>query len=193
MINIAALVSGRGSNLQAIIDACRTGEIDGRIVVVISSRPGTPALDRARAAGIEAICLSKEHEILATLDYRKIDLVILAGYMKLISPAFVSRYRHRIMNIHPALLPAFPGLHAQKQAWEYGAKVSGCTVHFVDEGMDTGPVILQSPVPVLETDTPEALASRILEEEHKAYPRAIQLFAQGKLKINGRKVIGADS
>ena len=189
MINIAVLISGRGSNLQAIIDACAEGRIDGKIMIVISNKKNAYGLLRAQHAGIESLAVETEAEIIKALAKRKIDLVVLAGYMKIVSPELISRYRNRIMNIHPALLPAFPGLHGQKQAFEYGVKVAGATVHFVDEGLDTGPIILQKVIPVHQDDTLQSLSENILQEEHDLYSKAIQLFAQGRLKVEGRKVV----
>lgn len=189
MINIAVLISGRGSNLQAIIDACAEGRIDGKIMIVISNKKNAYGLLRAQHAGIESLAVETEAEIIKALAKRKIDLVVLAGYMKIVSPELISRYRNRIMNIHPALLPAFPGLHGQKQAFEYGVKVAGATVHFVDEGLDTGPIILQKAIPVHQDDTLQSLSANILQEEHDLYSKAIQLFAQGRLKVEDRKVV----
>jgi len=189
VINIAVLISGRGSNLQAIIDACAEGRIDGKIMIVISNKKNAYGLLRAQHAGIESLAVETEAEIIKALAKRKIDLVVLAGYMKIVSPELISRYRNRIMNIHPALLPAFPGLHGQKQAFEYGVKVAGATVHFVDEGLDTGPIILQKAIPVHQDDTLQSLSANILQEEHDLYSKAIQLFAQGRLKVEDRKVV----
>ena len=195
-MNLAVLASGYGSNLQAIIDAVDRGEIKGRVKIVISDVQDAFALERARRHHIEAVYLNPHHfphrkafdeRIAALLDEREIDLVILAGYMRLLSPLLVERYRGKIMNIHPSLLPAFPGLDGVRQALEYGVKVSGCTVHFVDEGLDTGPIILQEAVPVYDDDTVESLQERIHRVEHRLYPRAIQLFIEGKLKIEGRR------
>jgi len=188
MINIAVLISGRGSNLQAVIDACREGRIAGQVSVVISNKANAYGLQRAQSANIEGLYCKQENDILVALEKRNIDLIVLAGYMKIISLEFIARYPQRIMNIHPALLPSFPGLHAQKQAFDYGAKVSGATVHFVDAGVDTGPIILQKVVPVHADDTLETLSSRILTVEHELYPQAIQRFAEGRLRIDGRKV-----
>jgi phosphoribosylglycinamide formyltransferase-1 len=197
MIKIAVLVSGRGTNLQAIINAINKGRIDGEIKIVISDNPEAYALQRAKKNNIRTQVLqykkfkSKEEyelEILRHLDDYKINLIVLAGYMRLLSPEFVKKYRYRIINIHPALLPAFPGLHAQRQALEYGVKVSGCTVHFVDEGTDTGPIILQKAVKVKQFDDEESLAKRILKHEHQLLPRAIQLFARDKIEIINNKV-----
>ena len=198
-VRIGVLASGRGSNLQAIIDAIKTGRLSGEVVVVISDVPDAMALERARREGIDAIYiepgskrarLSEEAEsrIIGELENRSVDLVALAGFMRILSPRFVRHFKWRIMNIHPSLLPAFPGLKAQKQALEYGVKVAGCTVHFVDEGVDTGPIIIQAAVPVYEDDDEEALSKRILAEEHRIYSEAIQLFAEHRLKIEGRRV-----
>jgi phosphoribosylglycinamide formyltransferase-1 len=179
------------------MDAAAAGKIGAEVVVVISDNKDAFALERARRAGIPARYVgfgyyaSKddyERAILDILRQNKVDLVCLAGYMRLVGRVILDAYSNRIMNIHPALLPSFPGLHAQKQAWEYGVKYSGCTVHFVDEGMDTGPIIIQAVVPVYDDDTPDTLATRILEQEHKIYPEAIRLYAEGRLKIQGRKV-----
>ncbi|MDD3655752.1 MAG: phosphoribosylglycinamide formyltransferase [Atribacterota bacterium] len=192
MISIAVLVSGRGSNLQAIINAIKKGRINGEIKLVLCDNPRAYALQRAKKNNIKIQVVhykmfsSKEEyeqEIIKHLDSNKIDLIVLAGYMRLLSPSFVKKYHYRIINIHPALLPAFPGLHAQRQALEYGVKVSGCTVHFVDEGVDSGPIILQKAVEVKQFDDEESLSRRILKYEHQLLPRAIQLFAQGKIEI----------
>jgi phosphoribosylglycinamide formyltransferase 1 len=197
MLKIGVLVSGRGSNLQAIIDAVISKKINGEIAVVISNVPGAPALERARQNGIKAVVVdhmehsdrsSYDKQVIKTLEENKVGLICLAGYMKLLSPEFVHHFRGHIMNIHPALLPAFPGLHVQKKALEYGVKFSGCTVHFVDEGCDTGSIILQAAVPVLDDDTEETLSARILKEEHRIYPEAVRLFSEGKLRIEGRRV-----
>jgi len=196
MIKIAVLASGRGTNLQAIIDAIKTGQINGEIKIVISDNPEAYALKRAKANQITTKIVyykqykSKveyEQEILRYLKRHSIDLIVLAGYMRLLSAAFIGEYRHRIINIHPALLPAFPGLHAQRQAIEYGVKISGCTVHFVDEGMDTGSIILQKAVEVKQSDNEETLSNKILKYEHQLLPRAIQLFAQNKIQIQENK------
>jgi len=197
MINIGVLASGRGTNLQAIIEAIEEGKIEGRISIVISDNPDAYALKRARQHNIETRYINfkefkniedYDKEIIKALEEKKIDLVVLAGYMRIISPYFSKMYKNRIINIHPALLPSFPGLHAQRQAVEHGVKISGCTVHFVDEGVDSGPVILQKAVEVKDDDTEESLAERILKEEHQIYPKAIQLFSQGRLIIKGRRV-----
>jgi phosphoribosylglycinamide formyltransferase-1 len=198
MINIGVLASGRGTNLQAIIEAIEDGKIEGEIKIVISDHPNACALKRAQQYLIDTRYIDfkefknreeYDKEIIKTLKEKKIDLVVLAGYMRILSPYFIRTYQNKIMNIHPALLPSFIGLHAQKQAVEYGVKVSGCTVHFVDEGIDSGPIILQKAVEVSDDDTEESLTEKILEEEHQIYPRAIQLFCEGRLVIKGRKVL----
>jgi len=197
MIRIAVLASGRGTNLQAIIDKIKDGKINGQIKIVISDNPEAYALKRAKNNQIETnvVCYRQyqrkreyEQEILRLLKNYNIDLVVLAGYMRLLSPAFIKEYRYRIINIHPALLPSFPGLHAQRKALEYGVKISGCTVHFVDEGMDTGPIILQKAVEVKQSDDEESLPNRILKYEHQLLPEAIRLFAQNKIQIQDNKV-----
>jgi len=196
MLTIAVLISGRGSNLQAIIDAIERKELAARMAVVISNKADAYGLERARIHGIEAIFIPSkgkektdfERDVVEALEARGVELVCLAGFMRVLSPFFIRRFKNRIINIHPALLPSFPGEDAQKQALEYGSKVTGCTVHFVDEGVDTGPVIIQRPVAVDEDDTVESLSARILAQEHIAFPAAIQLFAERRLKISGRKV-----
>jgi phosphoribosylglycinamide formyltransferase-1 len=197
--NIAVLVSGRGSNLQSIIDSIESQNIrDAKISVVISDVKNAFALERARRHGIDAIFIDPrtfvdkkayEQEVLKTLGQYDIGLILLAGYMRIVGREIIEAYRNKIINIHPALLPSFKGLHAQKQAFDYGVRISGCTVHFVDEGMDTGPIIIQKCVPVLEGDTPDTLAARILEQEHQIFPEAVKLFVEGKLKVEGRVVI----
>jgi phosphoribosylglycinamide formyltransferase-1 len=194
---IGVLVSGRGSNLQALMDAARRGELGAEIAVVVSNVETAPALERAREAGIAAVF--RDHrgkkredfdaEVVETLRAHRVDLVCLAGFMRLLSPAFIRAFPGRILNIHPALLPAFPGLDAQRQAWEHGAKVSGATVHMVDEGLDSGPIVAQEAVCVLSSDTPETLAARILEVEHRLYPRAVRLMLEGRCRVEGRRVI----
>lgn len=197
MINLGVLASGSGTNLQAIIDAEKNGEIDAKVVVVVSDKENAFALERARKHNIPAIFVdfkkfsSKkeyEEEIVKNLKKHNVDLVILAGYMKLVGKTLLGEYKNKIMNIHPALLPSFPGLEAWEQAVNYGVKISGVTVHFVDEGCDTGPIILQEAVKVEEGDTGETLLQRIHQEEYKIYKKAIQLYAKGKLKIEGRRV-----
>ena len=195
MIKLAVLCSGRGSDLQSIIDAIQVGELNAEISIVITDKPNVQALERAEKAGIKNICVDRkkfsdrtefEQEILKNLS--GVDLVVLAGFMRILSPEFVRKFQWRLMNIHPSLLPAFPGAHAHRDVLAYGVKVSGCTVHFVDEGTDSGPIILQSAVEVFDDDTEETLSARVLEQEHKIYPRAIKLFVEGKLKIDGRHV-----
>ncbi len=197
MIRIGVLISGSGTNLQAIIDACNSGYIDGKVVVVISNKEDAYGRVRARKAGIPEYYISHrgksreefEDELIEVLEKYEVDLVALAGFMRILSPHFVRRYYGRLMNIHPALLPAFPGINVQEKQWEYGVKIAGCTVHFVDEGTDTGPIIIQAAVPVYSDDTAEDVRLRILEQEHKIYPLAIKLFAEGRLTIEGRRVI----
>ncbi|WP_440947439.1 phosphoribosylglycinamide formyltransferase [Methanosarcina sp. T3] len=197
-VKIAVLVSGRGSNLQAIIDSIEKGYIKNAAVnVVISNKADAYALERAEKHGISAVFLDPEgrdragydREILKVLKQYDTDLLLLAGYFRLLGNEIIEAYRHRILNIHPSLLPAFKGLHAQKQAFEYGVKVAGCTVHFVDEGLDSGPIIIQKCVPVLPEDTEETLTARILEQEHIIYSEAVRLFVEGKLKVKGRNVM----
>jgi phosphoribosylglycinamide formyltransferase 1 len=197
MLKLGILVSGRGSNLQAIIDAIKSKKLKVEISVVVSNVAGAFAIERAKKSGIKTAVVngreyqdksSYEKKVINTLVESDVDLVCLAGYMRLLSPEFVKAFAGRIMNIHPALLPAFPGLHVQKKALDYGVKYSGCTVHFVDEGCDTGPIIIQAVVPVLDDDTEDTLSARILEQEHKIYPEAIRLYSEGKLHIEGRRV-----
>lgn len=196
-IRIAVLASGRGSNLLAIMQAITDGAIDGEIAVVLSDKESAMALEHARKAGIPAYHVNPkafadkaeyEAKLLDYIAQADCQLICLAGYMRILSAYFVGNAPCPIMNIHPALLPSFPGLHGQKQALDYGVKVAGCTVHFVDEGMDSGAIILQKTVPVLDNDTEDTLSARILVQEHKAYPEAIQLFAQGRLELDGRSV-----
>ena len=197
MINIAVLVSGRGTNLQAIINAIKRGRIDGEIKIVISDNPRAYALERAKKANIKtkAVPYKKypgkeeyEREVLNLLDDNRIDLIVLAGYMRLLGSKIVKKYKYRIINIHPSLLPAFPGLKAQRQALEYGVKVSGCTVHFVDEGLDSGPIILQKAMKVRPCDNEESLSKRILKYEHQLLLQAIQLFTRHKVEIINNRV-----
>lgn len=194
---IGVVVSGRGSNLQSIIDHIAEGKLNVEIAVVVSDHKEAFALERAAKAGIPTAVVERkgckdkaefEDKIDAALRKAGTEVVVLAGFMRILTGHFISRWEHKIINIHPALLPSFKGLDAQGQAVDYGVKVAGCTVHFVDEGTDTGPIILQKVVPVLDDDTEETLAARILVEEHKALPEAIQLWADGKLTIKGRKV-----
>ncbi len=197
LMKIAVFCSGNGTNLQAIIDAQKRGDIKADLQLVISDVQDCFALKRAQKAGIKTLMVEKkdfqsnkefEQEISKNLKKEKIDLIVLAGYMRLLSPDFVKEYKNKILNIHPALLPSFKGIHGIKDAFLYGVKVTGPTVHFVTEDMDVGPIILQAPVIVLEDDTEETLAEAIHREEHKIYPRAIQLFVEGRLKIEGRRV-----
>jgi phosphoribosylglycinamide formyltransferase 1 len=197
MKNIAVFCSGNGTNFQAIINAVRRGYIKANLTLMVCDNLGAYALFRAKKAGIETFLLMKkdfktredyDKEVIKKLDERKIDLVVLAGFMRLLSPCFVAKYKNRILNIHPALLPAFKGTHGVRDALDYGAKVTGPTVHFVEEGLDSGPIILQEAVRVKDDDTEETLAGRIHKKEHIIYPKAIKLFVEGKLKIEGRKV-----
>jgi phosphoribosylglycinamide formyltransferase-1 len=194
---IGVLVSGRGSNLQALLDAARREDLGGEVAVVVSNVEGAFGLERARQAGIPAVFRdhrgqkreSYDAGIVEILRAHQVDLVCLAGFMRLLSPVFVRAFPGRIVNIHPALLPAFPGLDAQRQAWEHGAKVSGATVHLVDEGLDSGPIVAQEAVSVLSSDTAQTLADRILEAEHRLYPRAVRILLEGRYRIQGRRVI----
>lgn len=197
-LKIGVLASGGGTNLQAIIDRCQDGSLPVDIALVLSNNPGAGALERATRAGLPTCCIDHreygsredfDRAVVAALQGAGVELVVLAGFMRLITDIFLEAYPGRIMNIHPALLPAFPGLHVQKKALEYGARFAGCTVHFVDSGVDTGPIILQAVVPIRQDDTEETLSKRILEQEHRIYPRAIELFAQGRLRIEGRRVL----
>jgi phosphoribosylglycinamide formyltransferase-1 len=197
-INLGVLASGRGSNLQAIMDAVKAGKLNVKIAVVVSDKKEAQALERARQWGMSAVHLSPkdystresyDSAVVKILQEYAVDLVVLAGYMRIITSALIAPYRNRVMNVHPSLLPSFPGLHSQRQALEHGVKVTGATVHFVDEQVDHGPIILQAAVPVLDTDTEETLSARILEQEHQIYPLAIQWFAEGRLKMMGRRVM----
>ena len=198
MINIAVFISGRGSNFLALLKNIEKGVLKNcQIAVVFSNNPNAKGLEYAAEAGIKTIVIPSKNssdragydkEIISALSEYNIDLICLAGYMRIVTQELVDAYKNRIINIHPALLPSFPGLHAQKQAIDYGVKVSGCTVHFVDGGMDTGPVILQKTVPVYDNDTEDTLSERILEQEHTAYSEAVALYAAGRLKVSGRKV-----
>lgn len=198
MKRIAVLASGQGTNLEAILKAAAGGEISGRVVLVISDRKKAKALERARRRGIEALYLDPrlfgereayDRALLEPLQQAGIELVVLAGFMRLLSPVLIEAFPHGIMNIHPALLPAFPGTSGVEDALAYGVKVTGCTVHFVDEGLDTGPVILQEAVPALQDDTAETLRQRIQAAEHRLYPRAVELFCRGQLRVEGRRCI----
>jgi len=197
MPNVGVLISGRGTNLQALIDAAAAGRLGGRIAVVISNVESAPGLERARKAGIPTCfrdhrgCPRErfDEELVALLREHAVDLVCLAGYRRLLSPVFIRAFAGRTLNIHPSLLPAFPGLEAQRQAWEHGVKVSGATVHLVDESLDSGPIVLQEAVPVLGTDGVDGLAARILEAEHRIYPRAVRAMLEGRCRVEGRRVV----
>lgn len=194
---LGILISGRGSNFQAIADHIASGDLDAEIAIVISNRPEARGLEIARARGIPAICLPSkgiareeyDRQLAAELKHRSVDLVCLAGFMRLLSPRFVREFPLQIVNIHPSLLPAFAGLDAQEQALRYGVKISGCTVHFVDEHLDAGPIILQAVVPVRGDDTVDSLSARILTEEHRIYSEAIGIVVAGNWKIEGRRVL----
>jgi phosphoribosylglycinamide formyltransferase-1 len=196
-LRLGVLASGGGTNLQAIIDACQTQKLNAEIVLMLSNKPGAGALERARKAGIPTLVLDHrtfpdregfDHAAATALRQAGVELVVLAGFMRILTPLFLETFPARIMNIHPALLPAFPGINAQQQAFRYGVKLAGCTVHFVDSGVDTGPIIIQAAVPVLDDDSEDTLAARILRQEHRIYPRAIQLYAEGRLRIENRHV-----
>ncbi len=198
MKRIAVLLSGRGSNFEAIAESVRAGRIrDAELTIVVSNRESAGGIEKARQRGIEAVVIPSkgkqreeyDREVVTLLKEKKIDLVCLAGFMRLLSPYFVQEFRHRILNIHPALLPSFLGLEAQKQALEWGVKFSGCTVHLVDEHLDAGPIICQAVVPVEDGDTEETLAARILREEHRIYAEAINIVLSGRYRIEGRRVI----
>jgi phosphoribosylglycinamide formyltransferase-1 len=197
MKNLGILLSGRGSNFEAIARNVQAGKIPAKIAVVISNREEAPGLARAREMGLNARFIPSkgkereayDREVVAALQEAQVDLVCLAGFMRILSPFFIRAFPRRILNIHPALLPAFPGLDAQKQALEYGVKFTGCTVHIVDEGMDTGPVVRQAVVPILEDDTVETLAARILKEEHRVYSEAICLMLGDRVRVEGRRAL----
>ena len=197
LLRVGVLASGRGSNLQALLDAGSRPDYPARVVVVVSDREDARALARARAAGVSSLFVKpKDHGdrpaydavLTKTLEHHEVGLVCLAGFLRILSPVFVRAWQGRLMNVHPSLLPAFPGLHAQRQALDHGVRIAGATVHFVDEGVDTGPIVLQAAVPVEATDTEETLAARILIEEHRVYPEAVRLFAEGRLHVTGRQV-----
>jgi phosphoribosylglycinamide formyltransferase-1 len=197
-MKIGILISGRGSNMSALIEAVKTGKIpNSEIAVVISDKPDAAGLQKAREKGVETTVIERrnrtrrEHdaEIIAELKKSAVELICLAGYMRLLSAEFIGAFRNKIVNIHPSLLPSFPGLDAQRQAFEYGVKFSGCTVHFVDEGLDSGTIIAQKVVPVLDDDTLETLTARILEQEHRLYVEAVAKIVSGKYEIKGRRVI----
>ncbi|MDQ0204883.1 phosphoribosylglycinamide formyltransferase [Pectinatus haikarae] len=195
---LAVLASGRGTNLQSIIDAINRGQFSAEIGIVLTDKPHAGALERAAKAGIPSLCIDRskyntkeafEKELLSVLKDYKVEHILLAGFMRILSPLFIREYKNRILNIHPALLPAFTGAHAHRDVLAYGVKISGCTVHFVDEGTDSGPIIIQAAVPVLDNDTEESLAERVLQQEHIIYPRAVGLYLNGSLEIKGRKVL----
>jgi phosphoribosylglycinamide formyltransferase-1 len=197
MLKIGVLASGRGSNFQSIIDEIESDRLNAEIVLLITDNPSAFAIERAKKHRIDyLVVLPKEYrsrdnlfsKISDELKKKNVDLVVLAGFMRIVGKPLINAFPNKIMNIHPALLPSFPGLHGQKQAIDYGVKISGCTVHFVDEGMDTGPVIIQAAVPVSQNDTEETLSEKILRLEHKIYPEAIRLFSEGKIEVDGRKV-----
>jgi phosphoribosylglycinamide formyltransferase-1 len=197
-LSLGVLISGSGTNLQAIINAIERGELQARIQVVVSNRPDSYGLTRAQNHCIPTVVISHkafssreafESEIIKALQAHGVELVVLAGFMRLLSPVFIRAFPQRIMNIHPALLPAFPGIHAQRQALERGVRIAGATVHFVDEDTDHGPIIVQAAVPVYPDDTEDSLSARILTQEHRIYPQAIKLFAEGRLEVQGNKVI----
>ncbi len=194
---LGVLCSGRGTNLQSIMAAVASGQIPAEIGIVLTDKPEAKALDRAEKAGLVHVCVDRrqcaskqefEEKLVKALQEAGVTLVILAGFMRILSPYFVQRFKGRILNIHPSLLPSFGGAHAHRDVLAYGVKVSGCTIHFVDEGMDSGPIILQDTVPVLDDDTEDTLAARVLEKEHVLYPRAIELYLKDKLQIEGRQV-----
>lgn len=189
---IAVLASGRGTDLQSLIDAVAAGTLEAEIALVMTDKPGIMALERAEKAGIKGVCVNRkecanqqdfEEKMVAELRKAEVEFVILAGFMRILSPYFVNEYKHKIVNIHPSLLPSFGGAHAHRDVLAYGTKVSGCTIHFVDEGMDHGPIIMQAAVPVLDDDTEDTLGARVLEQEHKLFPQAVQLLVTGKLEI----------
>lgn len=196
-LRLGVLASGGGTNLQSLIEQCQAEQIDAEIVLVLSNNPTSGALQRAEKAGLKHCCInhrdftdrqSFDQAVVAALIAAKVELVVLAGFMRIISEVFLAAFPQRIINIHPSLLPSFPGLHVQQKALDYGARFSGCTVHFVDVGVDTGPIIAQAVVPILAGDSEESLSARILQQEHKLYPHAIQLIAEGRVSIEGRLV-----
>jgi len=197
LLKLGVLISGSGSNLQSIINHIENGSLKAVIKIVISNTPDAFGIERAKKHGIEVKILNHQDfknrdafdtEMIRVLREAEVDLVVLAGFMRLLTPAFLQSFPQKVINIHPALLPSFPGIHVQKKALDYGVKFSGCTVHFVDEGVDTGPIIIQAVVPIQDDDTEEILAARILKEEHRIYPQAIQFFSEGRIDITGRKV-----
>ncbi len=197
MKRLAILLSGRGSNFEAIADSIQQGRLPARIEVVVSNLSSAAGLERARRRGLKTLILPSrgvaredyDRSLVYELKRHRVDLICLAGFMRILSPLFVRSFPNRILNIHPSLLPAFPGLRPQRQALEYGVRFSGCTVHFVDEGVDSGPILLQAAVPVLESDDEESLAARILAEEHRLYPRAIGMLVRNEVRLEGRRVV----
>ncbi len=200
-VRLGILASGRGSNLQAVIDAIEGGSLSARVAVVISNKRDAQALERARRHGAPNVFVDPkpfagrpdgredyDHALLAVLHKHDVELVLLAGYMKIVTPVLINAYPDRMMNIHPSLLPSFPGLDVQQKALDWGVKVAGCTVHFVTDKVDEGPIIMQAAVPVLDGDTADTLSARILAQEHRIYPQAVQLFAEGRLTVEGRRV-----
>jgi len=196
-LNLGVLVSGRGSNLQSIIDVIEAGRLAAGLKIVLSDREDAFGLERARKHGVAAEWVDPtlhakredyDRAVIAKLRGAEVELVVLAGFMRILSPLFIESFRNRIMNIHPALLPSFPGLHVQQKALDHGARFSGCTVHLVDTGVDTGPIIIQAAVPVLDGDSEESLSRRILKQEHRIFPKAIQLYAEGRIRVKGRRV-----
>src|SRR5271163_3949454 len=197
---IGVLLSGRGSNFEALAESIASSRIpNAEIAIVISNREGAPGLERAKSRNIAAHAIPSkgleretyDRQVVAVLNEHKVDLVCLAGYMRLLSPYFVAAFPNRILNIHPSLLPSFPGLESQRQALEYGVKIAGCTVHFVDENLDAGPIVLQAAIPVRDEDTEVTLSERILAEEHRIYSEAVRIVLEGKFKIAGRRVVQA--
>jgi len=197
MMRLSVLASGSGSNLQAILDGCASGAIPAEVSLVVCNVERAGALDRARRAGVPFVLLphkgapsreAYDEQLVEELRKARVELVCLAGFMRLVTPVLLRAFQNRILNIHPALLPAYPGMHGVRQAIDGGARVAGCTVHLVDEGTDSGPIVMQAAVPVLDGDTEETLAARILAQEHRLYPRAISLFAEGRVSIDGRRV-----
>ncbi len=202
LLTLGVLASGRGSNFQSIINSIESGSLSAKIAVLVTDKSDAYAIERAKKHGIEALITKPKDfpdknayysHIAEELKKRGVGLVILAGFMRVIGKALVEQYRNKIMNIHPALLPSFPGLHGHKDAIDYGVKISGCTVHFVDEGVDTGPIIIQAAVPAYHDDTEDTLSERILKYEHKIFPYAIKLYSEGKISVEGRKVAVKDN
>src|SRR5881296_1246019 len=195
---VGVLASGRGTDFQSLVDARKRGDLDVDLAVLVCNVPGAPVLDRAKAANVSAVVIDHrpfgkdreafEREVVKVLRDKRVDLIVFAGFMRLVSTAFILEFPNRIMNIHPSLLPAFPGAHSHRDAIAAGVKVSGCTIHFVDASVDGGPIILQKAVPILEDDTEDSLAARILEQEHILLPLAVRLFAEGRLRVEGRRV-----